>query len=138
MLKHIKSFEDYNVNIDETEVNEALFGLIKTLDEYSKKIGEITTETPDEDVKKIFSDLFQKQGTKTSMATPPWKRIKVFLESNKISRNIMIDMLNKAKSDYEQTKDMGYLVLTNSNQIGYKKSSVISNTNAWGGTGSNA
>lgn len=130
MLKHIKSFEDYNDN----SVNEALFGLIKSLGDYAEKIGQITKQTSDEEITKLFTDLFQKQGTKTTLATPPWLRIKKYLNSGKISTQTMVQLLNEAKLDYDENNDMGYLMETKG-QLVYKKSVIKGDTSAWTGTG---
>lgn len=131
-LKHIKSFEQYSVDFIDEIVNEEFLNLFNTIKTLVEKIPTITNDTSDDDVKKIFFDLFDKLSTQTNFSVNAWKTIKEFLNKGKISRETMVSLLNEAKNEYDKTKKIGYLTITQG-KITYKKAESISTRSGFAG-----
>lgn len=131
MYKHIKTFEEYNINLSDNEiVNEELF--FKSVKDIMSKTTNLSKDSSDEEVKKVFFELFDKLSKQTTFSVNSWKSIKDFINKGKISKETMLSLLNDAKSDYNETGKNGYLTFTQG-KIVYKKSSAITTRSGFAG-----
>lgn len=131
MLKHIKTFEDYNNNFDGEVVNEELL-FFKSIKDIIAKIGGISEQSSDEDVKNLFFELFDKLSKQTNFSVNSWKTIKEYINRGKITKQTMLELLKEAKSDYDQNGETGYLTITKGSIV-YKKSGAISTRSGFAG-----
>jgi len=118
-MKHIKTFEQYNFN--DEQLNEELFGggIKKSIE----KIENIDNMS-DEELKNLFMEVFEKTKSLTNIAVNHWKLVKKQFDEGKISREKMIELLNKIKEDYTKNKKNGYLVFSQG-QVLYKVSTAM-------------
>lgn len=131
MLKHIKTFEDYNNNFDGEVVNEELL-FFKSIKDIIAKIGGISEQSSDEEVKNLFFELFDKLSKQTTFSVNHWKTIKDYINKGKISKDIMFDLLKEAKSDFDKNNKCGYLTFTQG-KIAYKRADVVNTRSGFAG-----
>lgn len=132
MLRHIKTFEEYNINLSNNDeiVNEELF--FKSVKDIISKIGKLSENSSDDEIKNVFFELFDKLSKQTTFSVNSWKTIKDFINKGKISKETMLSLLNDAKSDFEQSGENGYLTMTQG-KIAYKKSSAVNTRSGFAG-----
>lgn len=131
MLRHVKTFEEYNINLSNDEiVNEELF--FKSVKDIISKVTKLSENSSDEDVKNVFFELFDKLSKQTNFSVSSWKTIKDFINKGKISKETMLNLLNDAKSDYEKSGETGYLTFTQG-KIAYKKSGAVNTRSGFAG-----
>lgn len=122
-MKHVKTFEQYNIIFDEEKLNEEFLGFGEKLKKSIDKINSLDNKS-DEEIKNLFMEVFEKTKTATNIAVNHWKLIKKQFDDNKITKEKMIELLNKIKDDYTKNKKTGYLVFSKG-QVLYKFSSVM-------------
>lgn len=122
-MKHVKTFDQYNINFDEERLNEEFLGFGNKLKKTIDKIDSLDNKS-DDDIKKLFIEVFEKTKTTTNIAVNHWKLIKKQFDDNKISREKMIDLLNKIKNDYIKNNKHGYLIYSKG-QVLYKLSTAM-------------
>lgn len=127
-MKHLKKFE----NFDNSElVEEGFFG--PNIKNFITKIDNLDTKNSDA-IKSTFVEIFTEANRKSDVGVNYFKKIKANIDKFKIED--MVKVLNELKEDYNNNKQIGYVVNIGT-ELNYKAAGKIKTSSgfAGGGTG---
>jgi len=122
-MKHVKTFEQYSLYIDNEIINEEFLGFGDKIKKSIDKIDSLENKS-DEEIRNLFMEVFEKTKSTTNISVNHWKYVEKQINENKISKEKMIDLLNKIKEDFSKNKKHGYLVYSQG-QVLYKFSTSM-------------